>query len=44
MTTLSDYISHGQGPEYRCSMESHAVKVSLLFSYQVHVDTDVILG
>jgi hypothetical protein len=26
MTTLSDYISHGQGPEYCCSIDSHAVK------------------
>jgi hypothetical protein len=26
MTTQSAYISHGQGPEYRCSRDSHAVK------------------
>jgi hypothetical protein len=26
MTMLSDYISHGQGPEYSSSMDSHAVK------------------
>jgi hypothetical protein len=32
MTTLSDYISHGQGPEYCCNTDSHTVK-ALLFSF-----------
>jgi hypothetical protein len=39
MTTLSDYISHGQELEYRCSTDSHAVKGIIVLSYQVHVDT-----
>jgi hypothetical protein len=48
MTTPSDYISHGQGPEHSSSTDSHTVKVllfsSITCSWTLHHTRIAVLG